>query len=295
MELVDKACQDQAGLDFVEALGRQAAARERMILCNLRLALSIAKRHLWSGIPLDDLVQEANIGLMKAVERYDWRKGFRFSTYATWWIRQQVLRSIADKGRVVRAPVHIQEMARKVLRERQVVEARLGRPETDVETARRIGMPLAKTQMLLAMFEEAASLDEVDTDTGLSKADGLVDEKALDPVDVAESVSLRGTLLGMLADLDERSREIILLRFGLTDKEAMTLEEIGQHFGVTRERIRQIESKTMRKLSHRNRREILLPFMGDGYVATCVLSPEEAKVEASSGAVASMTPYLGLP
>ena len=265
MELADKAGEDQAGHDFVEALGRQMKARERMILCNLRLALSIAKKHLWSGIPFDDLIQEANIGLMKAVERYDWRKGFRFSTYATWWIRQKVSRSIADTGRVVRAPVHIQETARRVLREHEVAEAQLGRPETEFETARRIGMPLAKTRMLLAMFEDVDSLDIIDPDTGLPRADGLVDAKAADPAEIAENASLRRALFGMLDDLDERSREVILLRFGLMDDEAMTLEEVGQHFGVTRERIRQIESKTMCKLSHRNRREILWPFMEDGY------------------------------
>lgn len=280
MELAGKAGREQAGRDFVEALDRQAAARERMILCNLRLALSIAKKHLWSGMLLDDLVQEANIGLMKAVERYDWRRGFRFSTYATWWIRQQVSRSIADTGRVVRAPVHVQETARKVLRERETIEARLGRPETESETARRIGMPLAKTRMLLAMFEDVASLDEVEPDSGLSRIDGLVDDTASNPADVAERASLRGTLLGMLEDLDERSREVILLRFGLMDDDAMTLEEVGQHFGVTRERVRQIESKTMRRLSHRNKREILWPFMGDGYAPARDHAPAPLKADA---------------
>ena len=282
MELADKAVREKVGRDFVEALGRQAKARERMILCNLRLALSIAKKHLWSGIPFDDLVQEANIGLMKAVERYDWRRGFRFSTYATWWIRQQVSRSIADTARVVRAPVHIQETARKVLRERESVEARLGRPETESETSRRIGMPLAKTRMLLAMFEDVASLDEVESDSGLSRVDGLVDEKTSDPADFAERASLRGTLLGMLDDLNERAREVILLRFGLLDDDAMTLEEVGQHFGVTRERIRQIESKTMRRLSHPNKRDILWPFMGEGYAPRRSPSPDRMKAEASS-------------
>lgn len=282
MELADKAGADLAGSDFVESLARQAKARERMILCNLRLALSIAKKHLWSGIPFDDLVQEANIGLMKAVERYDWRRGFRFSTYATWWIRQQVSRLIADTGRAVRAPVHIQETARKVLRERDSAEARLGRPETESETARRIGMSLAKTRMLLTMFEDAVSLDEVDPDSSLSRAEGLVDERTSDPTDVAERASLRRTLLGMLEDLDERAREVIFLRFGLMDDDAMTLEEVGQHFGVTRERIRQIESKTMRRLSHPNKRDVLWPFMGEGYAPRRSPLPDWKKAEASS-------------
>lgn len=282
MELADRAVRGQLGGDFVGALDRQGEARERMILCNLRLALSIAKKHLWSGIPLDDLVQEANIGLMKAVERYDWRRGFRFSTYATWWIRQQVSRSIADTGRVVRAPVHIQETARKVLRERDSSEARLGRPETESETARRIGMPLTKTRMLLAMFEDVLSLDEIDPKSGQSMAEGLIDERNSEPADVAESASLRRVLLGMLAGLDERSREVILMRFGLRDGEGMTLEEIGQHFGVTRERIRQIEAKTMRRLSHPNKRDVLWPFMGEGYAPRRAPSLDRKKAEASS-------------
>jgi RNA polymerase primary sigma factor len=264
MELAEKAGQDQAGLTFAEAIGRQVAARERMILCNLRLALAIAKKYLWSGVPFDDLVQEANIGLMKAVERYEWRKGFRFSTYATWWIRQQVSRSIANTGRAVRAPVHVQEAARKLRREREVAETQLGRPETASETARRTGMPFAKIQLLLAMFDDVISLDEVDGDTGLARSDCLVDEKSSEPATVAESACLRSTLLEMLADLDERGRQVILFRFGLHD-DALTLEEIGQQFGVTRERIRQIESKSMKKLSHCNKRQILWPFMGERY------------------------------
>lgn len=282
MELAGKADENHVGSHFAAALGRQEKAREHMILCNLRLALSIAKRHLWSGIPFDDLVQEANIGLMKAVERYDWRRGFRFSTYATWWIRQQVSRSIADSGRVVRAPVHIQETARKVLRERESVEASIGRPETEFETARRIRIPLAKTRMLLSIFEDVVSLDEVDPDSGQPRMDGLLDEMALDPANVAENASLRRALLGMLADLDERSREVILLRFGLMDNDAMTLEEIGQHYGVTRERIRQIESKTIRRLSHRNKREILWHFMGDRYAPAHEPVPDLVKIRATS-------------
>ncbi|MCG5514811.1 MULTISPECIES: sigma-70 family RNA polymerase sigma factor, partial [unclassified Ectothiorhodospira] len=156
--LAERASGDPEGADFAEALQRQAAARERMIVSNLRLALSIARKYLWSGLPYDDLIQEANIGLMKAVERYDWRKGFRFSTYATWWIRQQVTRSISNTARTVRVPVHALEAARKILQEREGIEARLGRPETVAETAHRTGMALNKLEFLLSTKEDIVSL-----------------------------------------------------------------------------------------------------------------------------------------
>lgn len=265
MELAENIRCDGAGSDFLEALNHQAVARDRMILSNLRLALSIAKKYLWSGIPFDDLVQEANIGLMMAVERYDWRRGLRFSTYATWWIRQRVTRSIADTARVVRAPVHIQEKARKVLRERELLEAQLGRPETELETARRVGMTLSKTRMLMSMFDDVISLDEIDSNTGLPFLDELVDPNALDPAYIAECDSLGRILLDLLGELDMKSRDVILLRFGLEGNDAMTLEEVGQHFGLTRERIRQIESKVLRKLAHPHKRNVLWLFMGDGY------------------------------
>ncbi len=262
-ELASLANSSVMGKEFVSALNRQAKARDRMILANLRLALSIAKKYLWSGLPFDDLVQEANIGLIKAVERFDWRKGFRFSTYATWWIRQKVSRAISDFDRVVRAPVHIQETSRTVLRDKDAVEQKLGRPESEYETARRVGIPISKTRLLLSIFDEVESLDTTDPETGFSRVDGLIDSTTPNPLDIAEHSSLQATLLVLLEELDERSREIIMLRFGLMGHEAMTLEEVGLHYSVTRERIRQIESKAMRKLSHRNKREILWPFMGD--------------------------------
>lgn len=262
-ELAARAKDDLAGKSLDDALERQSFARERMIQCNLRLALSVAKKHQWSGLSLDDLVQEANIGLIKAVERYDWRKGFRFSTYAMWWIRQQVTRSIADKARVVRAPVHIQQRAWQVIRERKEVELRLGHPERDIETSTRIGMSLSKTWLLLSMFDGAESLDEPDSDMNYFRMDLLVDQDTPAPSKLAEQASLCSTLSEVLGELDEKSRAVIVHRFGLGGTDVMTLEEVGQIFGVTRERIRQIESKAMIKISTEKKKKILAPFMSE--------------------------------
>lgn len=260
-ELAERAKDDSTAKGLVDALERQSYARDRMIQCNLRLALSIAKKHRWSGVPMDDLVQEANIGLMKAVERFDWRRGFRFSTYATWWIRQQITRSIADKSRCVRAPVHIQEKAWKIIRERDDIELQGGYPELNIDTAKRLGIPLSKLWTLLSMFDDVVSLDEIGSNMECARVDLLVNQDDLEPSRLVEQSSLCSTLSGMLEELDERSRAVILYRFGLGNIDAMTLEEVGQIFGVTRERIRQIEFKAMSKLSCEKRKEILAPFM----------------------------------
>jgi RNA polymerase primary sigma factor len=240
-----------AGADFAAAVSRQAAARERMILSNLRLAFSLAKKYMRSGEPLEDLVQEGNIGLMKAVERYDWRKGFRFSTYATWWIRQQISRAVADKSRTVRIPVHMHETVRRTERERDEFEARVGRPETLEETSRRMGLPVWKARRILELSEGTSSLDEPDEASGLPFGEGLPGPASDDPCLHAEAASLRSTLLGMIGELKEREGEVVALRFGLGDGDPMTLEEVGQLFEVTRERIRQIEAKALRSLHHK--------------------------------------------
>lgn len=265
IELAEKAEVDVGGADFAFALQRQSAARERMILSNLRLAFSIAKKYRWSGLPFDDLVQEANIGLMKAVERFDWRKGFRFSTYATWWIRQQVTRAIADKERVVRVPVHMHTAARTILRERKEFEERTGRPETEQETSRRTGIPLVKVRLLLSTFADIASLDEPSQDLGLPPLEALPDSEPSDPALAVEETSLRTTLQDMVSELDERSAKVIIHRFGFEGEEAMTLEEVGRRFNVTRERIRQIESKALKKLSSPARKEKLAVYMGEHF------------------------------
>jgi RNA polymerase primary sigma factor len=265
LELLRKADCDLAGAAFSSAIRRQEAARERMILSNLRLVLSIAKKYRWSEIPFDDLVQEGNIGLIKAVERFDWRKGFRFSTYATWWIRQQISRGIADKGRIIRAPVHMQELARKTLRERDEFEAETGRPETERETSQRTGIAIDKIKLLLTVFEKIGSLDECAAGSEVTLLDTLFEEESSDPAIEVEAASLRAVLLDMVAELGERSAGVITLRFGLGQEDAMTLEEIGLRFDVTRERIRQIESKALNKLSSPLRKEKLALYMGDSF------------------------------
>ncbi|AXY41901.1 sigma-70 family RNA polymerase sigma factor [Halomonas sp. JS92-SW72] len=265
IELAEKAEEDIAGTDFAFALKRQSAARQRMILSNLRLAFSIAKKYRWSKLPFDDLVQEGNIGLMKAVERFDWRRGFRFSTYATWWIRQQVTRAVADKERVVRVPVHMHADARKILHDRKEFEGRVGRPETEQETSQRAGIPLDKVKLILSAFLDIISLDDPNHDPELPTLETLPNSKASDPALAVEESSLRMTLLSMLSELDERSAKVITLRFGLGGEEAMTLEEVGRRFDVTRERIRQIESKALKKLSSPARKEKLAAYMGDQF------------------------------
>lgn len=282
LELSRRADCDSAGAAFSSAIRREEVARERMTLSNLRLVLSIANKYRWSELPFDDLVQEGNIGLMTAVERFDWRKGFRFSTYATWWIRQQISRAIANKERAVRVPVHMQSLARNTLRERDEFEAEMGRPETERETSHRTGIALDKLKLLLTVFEKVSSLDEHVAGSSISLLDFLQEEEPSDPAIAAEVASLRAILLDMIGELDERSAEVITLRFGLGQDEAMTLEEIGLRFDLTRERIRQIESKALKKLCHPIRKEKLALYVGDYFEIKQPLSSEVQSEEATA-------------
>ncbi|WP_171045881.1 sigma-70 family RNA polymerase sigma factor [Pseudomonas edaphica] len=276
LELSRKADCDSAGRDLSSAVRREEVARERMTLSNLRLVLSIAKKYLWSELPFDDLVQEGNIGLMKAVERFDWRKGFRFSTYATWWIRQQISRAIANTERAVRVPVHMQSLARSTLHEREKFEATIGRSETERETSNRTGIALDKLKLLLTVSEKVTSLDVHLQCTSAPLLDFMLEEESSDPAMIAEAASLRAILLDMIGELDERSAEVITLRFGFGEglDEAMTLEEIGLRFDVTRERIRQIESKALQKLRHPIRMEKLASHLGEHFEVKETLYPE---------------------
>ena len=262
LSLVDSgtADADSAKGRFSAAMARQSAARERLAVSNLRLALSIARRYLGRGLPLDDLVQEANIGLLKAVDRFDWRRGFRFSTYATWWIRQQVTRAVADKGKTIRTPVHLHELMMRTAREADAAERETGHRPSAAELARSMSVSPAKVAAMLARMEEPVPLHVPDSD-GSFLDDVIVDTGTPDPSLTTERAELAATLRGFLAELEPRAAEVMTIRFGLGEDESRTLEETGEIFGVTRERIRQIEAKTLRKLRHPSRAVILRDFL----------------------------------
>lgn len=263
LALADSVGPDENGAaaKFSAAVARHAAAREQLAVSNLRLVLSIAKRYQGRGLPFDDLIQEGNIGLLRAVDRYDWRKGFRFSTYATWWIRQQVTRALADKGKTVRIPVHVHEKAARMLREADSIERATGHRPSEYALARALSMRPEKVATLLARMEEPIPLHEPDAD-GIAPEDGLADPRAIDPFEAVAARELTEIIGRLVAQLEPRAAEIMTLRFGLDGEDVRTLEETGEVYGVTRERIRQIEAKSLKKLRHPVRSEILKAYIG---------------------------------
>jgi len=233
------------------AIRKGEEAHRQFVNSNLRLVVSIAKKYQSSGLPLLDIVQEGNLGLIHAVDKFDWRKGFKFSTYATWWIRQAIQRGIANSARVIRLPVNAGDMLTALLKLRAQLEGTLGRTPTLAELASEAELPLEKVVEVLRYAVDTVSLDEPVRDDGDAElGDFVEDRNAVAPFDHAATSLLPGEVAKVLSVLDERERTILTLRFGLDGGGERTLEEVAEHFGLTRERIRQIEARAMSKLRH---------------------------------------------